>query len=107
MFEDDEILQKREDEARQKQIKLRQRIDDVRWLMGDVRGRRFVWNLLDKTHFERPGETIFRTHGGQQSYLLGAYEVGRTQAEEIRTLCPEQYLLMVRENTPKTDEVDP
>ncbi len=105
MFDPDEILQQREEEARLKQIKQRQRIDDVRWLMADQRGRRILWDLLDKTHFERPGETIFRTHGGQQSYLLGAYEIGRTLAEEIRNLCPEQYLLMVRENTQKSEDV--
>lgn len=107
MFDPDEILQQQEEEARLKQVKQRQRIDDVCWLMSHTRGRRFLWDLLDKTHFERPGETIFRTHGGQQSYLLGAYEVGRALADEIRNLCPEQYLLMVRENTPKPDEVSP
>ena len=103
MFEDDEILQQREDEARQQQ---RQRISDVRSQMAQATGRRFVWQLLTATRFEGR-TTLFDTHGGRQSYLLGAYEVGRSLADEIRTLCPEQYLLMVRENTPKTDEVDP
>ncbi|EKT4522791.1 hypothetical protein QEM13_002034 [Pseudomonas putida] len=103
MFEDDEILRQQEDKARLAQ---KRRIDDVRWQMGDVRGRRFVWKQLVDTRFEGR-TTLFDTHGGRQSYLLGAYEVGRALADEIRTLCPEQYLLMVRENTPKTDEVDP
>lgn len=100
MFEDDEIQRQLEDEAR---LKRKQRISDVRWLMDDVRGRRFVWKQLVDTRFEGR-TTLFDTHGGRQNYLLGAYEVGRSLADEIRTLCPEQYLLMVRENTLKQEE---
>lgn len=103
MFEDDEILRQREDKVRLAQ---KRRIEDVRWQMGDARGRRFVWKQLVDTRFEGR-TTLFDTHGGRQSYLLGAYEVGRALADEIRTLCPEQYLLMVQENTPKPDEVSP
>ncbi|SFY21807.1 hypothetical protein [Azotobacter vinelandii] len=101
MFDTDEILQQREDQAR---LLKRQRIDDVRQQMGSVSGRRFVWSLLVATRFEARS-TLFDTHGGRQSYLLGAYEVGRALSEEIRTLCPEQYLLMVREATKQPDEV--
>lgn len=103
MFEDDEISQQREEAARLAQ---KRRVDDVRNQMGQLSGRRFVWQLLTATRFEGR-TTLFDTHGGRQSYLLGAYEVGRALADEIRTLCPEQYLLMVRENTPKPDEVSP
>lgn len=106
MFDDDEILQQREGEARLKQIKQAQRRDDVRWLMGDVRGRRIVWKQLMDSRFEARA-TLFDTHGGRQNYYLGMYEAGRQLSDEIRDLCPEQYLLMVRENTPKPDEVSP
>lgn len=103
MYDDEQILQQREDEKRLAQ---KRRVDDVRNQMASLPGRRFVWALLVTTRFEGR-TTLFDTHGGRQSYLLGAYEIGRGLADEIRTLCPEQYLLMVRENTPKTDEVDP
>lgn len=103
MYEDDDISQQREDAKRLAQ---KRRVDDVRNQMGSLSGRRFVWQLLTTTRFEGR-TTLFDTHGGRQSYLLGAYEIGRGLADEIRTLCPEQYLLMVRENTPKTDEVAP
>ncbi|AXF52836.1 MAG: hypothetical protein [Podoviridae sp. ctdb7] len=101
MDDDELILQQREDEQR---LLHKRRIDDITWQMGDLRGRRFVWELLKRTHYETAGETLFRTHGGQQSYLLGAYEVGRNLSEEIRALRPQQYLLMVQENTQKTPE---
>lgn len=102
-MEDNElILQQREDEARLEQ---RRRADDIAWQMGDLRGRRVVWELLRTTRYEGR-TTLFDTHGGRQSYLLGAYEVGRNLSEEIRALCPEQYLLMVQENTKQPNEVN-
>lgn len=101
MLDSDEILRQRE---KQDRLLKRQRIDDVRLQMGSTGGRRFVWSLLVATRFE-VRSTLFDTHGGRQSYLLGAYEVGRNLSEEIRTLCPEQYLLMVQENTPRHEEI--
>lgn len=103
MFEDDEISQQREEAARLEQ---RRRRDDIQWLMSDQRGRRIAWKQLVDSRFEARA-TLFDTHGGRQNYYLGMYEVGRQLSDEIRDLCPEQYLLMVRENTPKPDEVSP
>lgn len=100
MFDDEDISQQREDAARLAQ---KRRAADVRAQMATQAGRRFVWQLLTATRFEGR-TTLFDTHGGRQSYLLGAYEVGRSLADEIRTLIPEQYLLMVRENTANTEE---
>lgn len=101
MFDTDEILQRREDQAR---LLARRRIDDIQRQMAEPWGRRIVWSLLVSTRFESQS-TLFDTHGGRQSYLLGAYEVGRSLSDEIRALCPEQYLLMVQENTRQPDEV--
>ncbi|MGG4646038.1 hypothetical protein [Pseudomonas aeruginosa] len=100
MFEDDEITQQREDAARLRQ---RQREDDVKSQMATLGGRRFVWDLLSRTRYEGRS-TLFDTHGGRQNYYLGMYEVGRQLSDEIRDLCPEQYLLMVRENTTQSAE---
>jgi hypothetical protein len=101
MYEDDDILEQREVKAR---LLRKRRVDDVRAQMGSQPGRRFVWALLLATKYESR-LPLFDTHGGRQSYLIGAYDVGRTLSEEIRDLCPEQYLLMVRENTQQPDEV--
>lgn len=100
MFEDEDISQLREEAARLAQ---KRRAADVRAQMATQTGRRFVWRLLVDTRFESQ-KTLFDTHGGRQSYLLGAYEVGRSLADEIRTLIPEQYLLMVQENTTVSKE---
>lgn len=100
MDEYDDISQQREEVARLAQ---KRRAADVRAQMATQTGRRFVWQLLTATRFEGR-TTLFDTHGGRQSYLLGAYEVGRSLADEIRTLIPEQYLLMVQENTTVSKE---
>lgn len=102
MFEDDDIREQAEVNARLQGQ--RQRKSDIRWQMNCEAGRRFVWSLLEATRYESRA-TLFDTHGGRQSYLLGAYEVGRNLSEEIRTLCPEQYLLMVQENAKQPNEV--
>ncbi len=88
----------------EQQLAARQRMDDVRLMMDSKSGRRFVWSILVSTRFETR-TTLFDTHGGRQSYLLGAYEVGRNLSDEVRRLCPENYLLMVQEHNPQTDEV--
>lgn len=101
MFDDESELHDDHDRAR---LARQRRIDDLKWLMGDIKGRRYVWSLLVSTRFESR-IAMFDTHGGRQNYLLGAYEVGRGQAQEIRDACPNEYLLMVRENSPKPEEV--
>lgn len=85
-------------------LKQRQRVDDVKAQMSTAQGRRFVWSMLVATKFEGSSDTLFRTHGGHASYVLGAYEAGKSLAEEIRALCIEQYSLMVRENTTVSKE---
>lgn len=100
MFDQDESRE-REDAER---LRIERRKDDVRWLMGDVRGRRYVWQLLLATKFEER-TALFDTHGGRQNYLLGAYSVGRGISDEVRDLCPDEYLAMVRENNQQPDEV--
>lgn len=101
MFDDESELQEGHDKAR---LIRQRRVDDLKWLMDDMRGRRYVWSLLISTRFESR-IAMFDTHGGRQNYLLGAYEVGRGQAQEIRDACPDEYLLMVRENSHKPEEV--
>lgn len=100
MYDEDDISQQREEAERLKQ---RRRRDDIQWLMSDQRGRRIVWKQLEDSRFESRS-TLFDTHGGRQNYYLGMYEVGRQLSDEIRDLCPEQYLLMVRENTTVSKE---
>lgn len=71
------------------------RVEDVKWLMGQLRGRRFMWDLLDKSGFRREPMT-----GNAQTYFnLGAAKIGREQEAELHAICPELYVQMIKENS--------
>lgn len=79
-------------EDRAKLLSLRDQ-DDFKWLMGDKRGRRVVWRLLERTgvfrsSFTGNSETFFRE---------GERNVGLVLMAHIHEYSPEQYALMIRE----------
>lgn len=69
-----------------------------RILMSEPAGRRFIWlelseaNVFSSTYF--PGDTFDMT-----SWREGKRAHGLAWNNEISSLCPEQYMLMVRENS--------
>lgn len=70
--------------------------EDLRWLMHDLRGRRFVWRLLSRTHVHnnpyagagRSEDTAFR---------CGQMNVGLMLLAELHQQCPGRYQQMVQE----------
>jgi len=71
-----------------------QRNEDFRWLMGDLRGRRFVWDLLAKAG-------LFRSSLGISPELTafneGRRDLGLAVLADMMRLCPEQYARMQAE----------
>src|SRR4051794_36226520 len=71
-----------------------QRNADFRWLMGDLRGRRFVWDLLAKAG-------LFRSSIGISPELTafneGRRDLGLVVLADMMRLCPEQYARMQAE----------
>lgn len=67
--------------------------DDIKWLMSDKRGRRFVWRLLEKTGIYR---TSF-TGNSETFFKEGARNVGLQILALIHEHCPDKYTLMVTE----------
>ena len=68
-------------------------IADLKWLMKDQRGRRVMQRLMDKagiyrTSFTGNSETFFRE---------GERNVGLLFISEITEHCPEEFLLMLKE----------
>jgi hypothetical protein len=65
-----------------------QRNEDFRWLMGDARGRRFIWNLLAKAG-------VFRSSMGLSAELTafneGRRDLGLAVLADLMRLCPEEY----------------
>lgn len=80
-----ETLEAREERNRQ--------IADLKWLMKDQRGRRFMQRLMDKagiyrTSFTGNSETFFRE---------GERNVGLFLLTDLTEHCPEEFLLMLKE----------
>lgn len=69
-------------------------VEDFNWIMGDARGRRFVWRLLEKAGVYRSSFT-----GNSTTFFNeGMRNIGLMIVAEIHELTPEAYALMLKEN---------
>lgn len=67
--------------------------DDFKWLMGDGRGRRVMYRLLERTGVFRSSFT-----GNSETFFLeGQRNVGLMLMAQIHEACPEQYTAMLKE----------
>lgn len=93
-------LDLRGQEKAQADASLRARLDreseeaDLKWLMGNKRGRRIVWR-----HLTRAGvfQTSFRTNALEMAHAEGWRGYGLFTLDQVNSLCPELYPVMVRE----------
>lgn len=76
--------------------------DDFNWVMGDQRGRRFIWALMARA---RVFEPVFNTHGGLMNFNEGRRDTGLFLLGEINRLCPQLFAVMAGENAPQPEEV--
>lgn len=75
-----------------------QDIADFKWLMGDSRGRRFMWKTLGDCRLFQPsiGPTDAVTN-----YNEGQRNVGLLLLRQINDLTPSLYAVMAAENAPQ------
>lgn len=99
-FEDltpEEQAEIKEREARaQKQLEV-----DFVDIMATAGGRRFMWALIGSCHAFHP---IFDVDHAVMCLKEGRRNVGLEMIQRINALCPDQYQVMVRENTVYTSE---
>jgi len=67
---------------------------DIRWLMGNKRGRRIVWRLLDQAGVFR---SSFNTNAMAMAFAEGNRNYGLRTLAQIHALCPEHYPVMMKE----------
>lgn len=67
--------------------------NDLVWLMGEARGRRFIWRLLDKAGVYR---TSF-TGNSATFFNEGQRNIGLWVQALLIEHCPEQYFTMLNE----------
>ena len=90
-------------ERRQKSAKTTrlQRNEDVRWLMGEQRGRRFVWYLLAKAGLFR---SSLASTAELTAFNEGRRDLGLAVLADLMRLCPEEYGRMQAEAISKQPE---
>lgn len=72
-----------------------QSIEDLKWLMSDKRGRRFMWELLAITGvFRNP----FRGDRGGTDFRCGEMNIGQFYLGDINLNTPERYNQMIEEH---------
>lgn len=90
---------KREDAKHEARIES----DDMKWLMGNRRGRRIVWRLLSRAGVFR---TSFSTNAMQMAFNEGNRNEGLRLITSLLQTCPERYAEMLQEQT-KHDHRNP
>lgn len=81
-----------DDEARRLQRLIEE--SDFKWLMGDKRGRRIVWRLLEVAGVSH---TPFALDPYVTAFKCGEQNTGQRLLAQIHELCPERYHEMVKE----------
>lgn len=75
------------EKASQAQLAAQTEIDDLHWLMGDVRGRRFMWRLLKRSGIYR---TSYTGEALSMAFKEGERNVGLGLVDEILKHCPKR-----------------
>jgi hypothetical protein len=82
------------EKAKQAVLDEQTRIEDLRWLMGDPRGRRFMWRLLGTTGLFR---TTFTGDALTGAFKEGQRNVGIALQDEVVQQCPRGFIEMQKE----------
>lgn len=89
--------EQRDREAIEQKRKLarEQEVADLRWLLDQPQGRRFMWRLLSTCGVYRTSFT-----GNSETFLReGRRQVGLEFMADIHEHCPERYVEMLRERS--------
>jgi hypothetical protein len=95
-------LEKREIEARKRVIRENENAD-VKWLMSSKKGRRVMWRLLE---LAGPFRMSFDPNAMKMAFNEGNRNLGNQLFNEVMTLCPEMYPVMVREQQDFKEQQD-
>ena len=75
-----------------------QNIADFRWLMGDHKGRRFMWRTMGRL---RLFQSSIGPTDAVTNYNEGQRNAGLFLLSQINNLCPAMYAVMASENIPQ------
>lgn len=89
---DEAVVRQQRGEGRRGRLK---RDNALRYLLADIRGRHFLWELLEQT-----GINTCSFHGDPlwAAFNEGSRNVGLTLQADIMALDPDSYLTMIQEH---------
>ena len=70
-------------------------VGDLKWLMGNVQGRRIVWRLLDRAGIYR---SSFNHSGSVMAMNEGRRDMGLFLLAEVSDASPNGFLKLIAEN---------
>lgn len=90
-----ETAKKREAADHARLLAQQQAEDDMRWLMGDPRGRRIVWDLLAEAGIFR---STYTGDAISSAFNEGQRNAGIKLQARVMQHCPEQFVRMLVES---------
>jgi hypothetical protein len=85
---------KQAEDAKRETRAAKQEIEDLKWLMADKRGRRFVLRLLERSGVWR---ISFDTNALVMAFREGNRNEGVTLVAKLAAHCPDRYADMLKE----------
>ena len=81
--------------VRQEQLASENEVANIKWLMGDKRGRHHMWGLLEKAGVYR---TSFSQNGSVTSFNEGQRNVGLAYVGLVQEHCLGDFVKMINEH---------
>ena len=78
----------------------RQDVGDLRWVMSDARGRRFVWAMLSRAGIFRSSYLAGRGQSEATAFYEGERNIGLELMASVALDVPKAYAAMQEENKP-------
>jgi hypothetical protein len=94
-FDVDDQVEQREERLLSDEQKRRAELEDVRFIMLSVQGRRFVWRMLAQAGVKK---IAYRHDTHEEGFVLGMQNFGFFIESEVNEAGPELYLKMLNEH---------
>ena len=85
--------------ARASKSKEKQASEDLKWIMADARGRRFMWALLTRAGIYRSSYMAGRGHAEACAFYEGERNIGLETLAALIKVTPKAYAAMTQENS--------
>ena len=91
----DHETQDQEFQRRQARERQRRADDDLRWLMSGPRGRRIIWQQLERCRIYR---LSFSSGANATGFNEGKRAIGLALLNDLMRVCPDKFYLMSQEH---------